>query len=298
MVVDIYTRTWIIEKSTEILKTYTEGITLRQLYYRLVAVYGMTNDIRHYKRVVAGMTSARWDGVIDMEAFIDRERTVFGITSAEVKDLDNEIESTKRTIKYWLEHYNLERWSNQDNFVEVWVEKKALQGVLERVCSRFNVALCPCKGYPSLTFLHEARDRFDTAIENGKNVIILYFGDYDPSGTDIPRSIQENLERMMCEVEVKRIALNPDLIKELNLPSVPPKVTDSRTASWDGLGAVELDAIDPHLLKDICKTAIDEQFDTDKYDELKVLEEKERAIYQDALKDFVNNPDDEEDGDE
>ena len=85
---DTFNRKVITEKAQEVLAEYSGGITLRQLYYRLVA-QGMINDVLHYKRVVSAMTEARWQDVVSMEAFIDRERSMYGETKAEVKDLDN-----------------------------------------------------------------------------------------------------------------------------------------------------------------------------------------------------------------
>lgn len=293
MKMDEFTRQWITENAKTVLEEYSEGITLRQLYYRLVAM-GMTNTIRHYKRVGAAMTKARWNGEVDMEAFIDRERSMHGETDADEKDLEDEIESAKSSIKFYMRAHYLNRWSNQKEFVEVWIEKKALQGVFERPCSRMDVGLGPCKGYPSLTFLNEARERYENAQANGQNVVILYFGDYDPSGEDIPRSLKDNIERMGCDIEVKRIALNPDLIAELNLPGVPPKSTDSRTATWDGDSAVELDAVEPKRLAEMCEDAIRKHFDVDLHDELKERESEERKEYQEKLKEFVNEMKDEE----
>lgn len=248
----------------------------------------MTNDIQHYKRVVSAMTSARWNGEVGMESFIDRERQMYGVTRAEEKDVDDEIENAKDQIGAWMKHYSLDRWSNQENFVEVWIEKKALQGVMERPCMLNSVALAPCKGYPSLTFLHEASIRFQEVQDREKNVIILYFGDYDPSGEDIPRSLQENLSRMGCDVTVKRIALNKELIEELHLAGVPPKRSDSRTRNWDGKGAVELDAVEPKLLQSMCSDAIEEYFNDELYEELEAKEEKEKEKYRRELKTFVN----------
>lgn len=284
---DIFSMAWIIQESRKVLETYSSGITLRQLYYRLVA-QGMTNDLQHYKRVVSAMTSARWAGSVEMEAFIDRERSVYGRTESRVQELDDQIESAKISIKSWLTSYYLERWSNQPKFIEVWIEKKALQGVFEQPCREMDVALAPCKGYPSLTFLNEASKRFKLEQVKGKEVTLLYFGDYDPSGEDIPRSIKDNLERMECIINVERIALNPDLIKKLKLPSVPPKKSDSRSANWDGLGAVELDAVEPNLLKHICAKAINQYFDIALYAELQEKEEQEKQEYRAQLKEFVS----------
>jgi hypothetical protein len=132
------------------------------------------------------------------------------------------------------------------------------------------------------------------AIENGKHIIILYFGDYDPSGEDIPRSIEKNLYRLGIDVEVKRMALNKEQIQAMNLPGVPPKATDSRTRNWDGGSVVELDAVEPNTLKEMAKKAIKDHFDEDLYKELQEKEEEESEEYRKELKKFVKNIDDEE----
>lgn len=284
---DIYDRKWLIEHAVEILTGYTEGITIRQLYYRLVAVYGMTNDIRHYKRTDEAVTAARWSGLIQFDQIIDRERNMYGMTEAADKDLDDEIQKGKEQVEAWMESYHLERWSNQPNYVEVWIEKKALQGVFEGPCGSYHVGLGPCKGYSSLTFLYDARGRFQDAKYRGKDLHILYFGDYDPSGADIPRSLQENIARMGIDIKVHHIALNPEQITAMHLPGVPPKQSDSRTANWTGGDVVELDAVEPKTLETMCRDAIKKYFDDDLYGELKQKEKDERLIYQRELKDFV-----------
>jgi len=65
---DIFTKSWIIENAVEILEQYEPGIlTIRALHYQLVS-RGMTNDMQHYKRVVAATGQARWDGLISFDA--------------------------------------------------------------------------------------------------------------------------------------------------------------------------------------------------------------------------------------
>jgi len=294
MVKDMYTRDWIIENSKEIVGQYYSGITIRQLHYRLVADRGMTNDVNHYKRVVTAMTQARWKEIIDFESFIDRERSMYGETADDEKDLDDEIEHGKEQVKAWMNAYHLNRWSNQPNYIEVWIEKKALQGVFEVPCGAKSVGLAPCKGYPSITFIYEASQRFREAKDNGKNLIILYFGDFDPSGEDIPRSVQENFARLGINVDVKRMALNSDQIEEMGLPGVPPKSTDTRTKNWTGGSVVELDAVEPKKLAEMCREAIKEHFDITLYEELNNKEEDERRVYRESLKDFVKNLKDED----
>lgn len=287
---DEFTRSWIIDNSVGILDSYEKGIlTIRGLHYQLVSI-GMTNSIKHYKRVVAAMIDARWSGLVDFDSFSDLDRAMVGVTEFEETDLETEIIHGKENIQAWMNHYYKNRWENQPYYPEVFIEKKALQGVFQSPCSRFDVALGACKGYPSLTFLNEATQRFRAAEDAGKNPIILYFGDYDPSGEDIPRAIEDNIKRLGCEnIEVRRIALMKHQVLEWNLPPAPAKETDSRTASWGGLGQVELDAVKPEKLQRMCMEAISELFDEELYDELKEQEEVEREEYRARLREFVND---------
>lgn len=295
---DAFTRTWIIEKSIDIIAGYEEGVlTLRALHYQLVA-RGMTNTVQHYKRVVTAMIQARWDGIVNFSAFSDHDREVLGETKFEETDLEAEIRNGTRQVKAWMNSYYKNRWENQPYFPEVWIEKKALQGVFQRPCSDLDVALAPCKGYPSLTFLYEALQRFKKAEEAGKQVIILYFGDYDASGEDIPRSIEENFNKFGLPVEVKRIALTEQMVVEMDLPPAPTKTTDTRAANWDGLGQVELDAVDIHVLRNMCTEAIEEVFDQDLYTELNDTEEDERKEYITRLQKAVNEMFDDTDKEE
>lgn len=278
-----FTKKWITEKGIPIVESYHGNLTLRALHYRLVAI-GMINDISHYKKVVNAMIEARWEGLVDFDGFMDHERETLGSTDYQETDVESSVTRAKQQIKAWATSYKKNRWENQPYYPEVFIEKKALQGVFESPCMSMDVALNPCKGYPSLTFLYNAKKRFDEAIENGKEPIILYFGDYDCSGEDIPRSIQENLERMGTKVEVRRIALMEHQVKEWKLPPAPTKESDTRSAAWDGLGQVELDAVEPRKIVKLCEDAINEIFDQDLYEELLEIQETEDKKFKGILK--------------
>ena len=232
---DEFTRDWIIENSVEILSRYEPGVlTIRALHYQLVSI-GMTNTLQHYKRVVAAMEVARWDGRVDFEAFSDRDRAMCGYTHAEPTNLEDKQDEAKQQVRAWMRSYGKNRWENQPYYPE-----------------------------------------------------ILYFGDYDPSGEDIPRSIGENLEKFgVYGVEIRRIALMEQQVIEWGLPPAPAKETDSRTANWDGLGQVELDAVKPEKLIALLDDAINEIFDQDLYDELIATEAEERELFQAELKRYV-----------
>lgn len=286
---DNFGKNWIIQNAIEELRNYAPGeLTVRGLHYRLVG-RGMPNTMRHYKRVVSNMADARWDGDVEFYAFSDNERAMIGNTDYKETDVDEKIRSAKTQLRLWMRNYNKNRWENQPYYPEVFIEKKALQNLFQKPCDSMDVALGACKGHPSLTFLYDTAIRMNKARDEGKNPIILYFGDYDATGENIPETIVNNLSRLDCEVELKRILLMEDQVIEWNLPIAPSKSSDSRVAAWDGLGQVELDAVEPRELQRICEEAIREIFDYDLYADLIDQEESEREQYRDDLKFFVNN---------
>jgi hypothetical protein len=295
---DGWDRTKITAVTMEVIEEFAgTPITVRQLYYQLVT-RGLPNGQRYYKRVVGAMEKARWSGVVAFDAFVDRDRAPVGSTQYEETDVDLKIEDGKRTIEFWMTHYRKNTWENQETFVEVWIEKKALQGVFEGPCRQMGVGLFACKGYPSLTALYEAHERFDGAIMENKEIVILYFGDHDPSGDDIPRSLVVNIERMGTSIRLIRCALTKEQVVEYGLPPAPTKQTDSRAAFWDGLGQVELDALNPKILETMAHDEIKGHFDMDAYRALKAQEKEERRQYRRELQTYVNELAEEDDDDE
>lgn len=287
---DIFTKKWITENALEVISRYEPGVlTIRGLHYQLVGL-GMTNSMRHYKRVVNAMIEARRKSLVDYETFSDRDREMESETDWVLTNVEDSVSEAKKAIQAWINYYFKNRWENQDYYPEVLIEKKALVGTFEGICKRNRVALGACKGYPSLTFLNDVAQRMIEAESNGKTPIILYFGDYDPSGEDIPRSIQDNLEKDFgVSVEVRRIALMEEQVIKWKLPPAPAKVGDSRTANWDGLGQVELDAVSPERINNLVQDAIDQIFDQEKYSELIEDENLERVQYVQQIKDYVQN---------
>jgi hypothetical protein len=282
-----FTKQWILEKGIPIVKSYHGNLTLRALHYRLVAA-GMTNDIGHYKKVVNAMIEARWEGSVAFDDFLDHERESLGETYYTETNVDDSVIIAKKEIKSWANFYMKHRWENQPYYPEIFIEKKALQGVFEKPCRKWDIALNPCKGYPSLTFLHDAKVRFEEAQEQGKKTIILYFGDYDCSGENIPETIITNLNRMgLDDIELRRIALKEEQVIEWELPPAPTKESDTRAAKWQGLGQVELDAVEPDKIVELCEESIEDIFDEDLYDELMEQQKVEKKEFQKIiLRDF------------
>ena len=235
-------------------------LTIRQLYYQLVARGLVENTVRSYDNVQNLMTNARLAGLIDWDVIEDRTRGF----------IDRPHWTSGRQIMHSAAHsYHEDMWSEQECRVFVVVEKEALAGVLERVCREYDCPLLPARGYPSASTLREfAKERIMGACPQ---IVILHLGDHDPSGIDMTRDLAERLtlfSRDTIDISFKRIALNMDQIDELKPPANPAKVTDSRFESYRahyGDESWELDALSPQYIHALVEEHVKPYIDWDQW---------------------------------
>src|SRR5437879_10188225 len=89
--------------------------------------------------------------------------------------------------------YRRDVWPTQPVYLEVWLEKDALSGIFEDVLKPYGVTLNVGRGFDGWTSIKDASERFLDKSENVP-VTVLYFGDFDPSGEDMVRSLRERLD--------------------------------------------------------------------------------------------------------
>lgn len=240
-------------------------LTLRQCFYQLVSRGIIPNKQDKYQRLSEIVGEGRLAGLIDWSAIEDRTRFIREV---------NHFENPQEILEAAAYSYRIDTRATQPCYVECWLEKDALIGVIEDTCRRLDVACFSCRGNPSITALHDAAARF-----RGKsNPIILYAGDHDPSGLNIPAVIGERLKRFCVDVEIRRIGLTLAQIRELDLPPNPAKETDGnykRYVEATGLKeSWELDALPPEKLSGLFTEAISELTD---YQELSRMQAQEKA---------------------
>ncbi|MCY4602877.1 MAG: hypothetical protein OXE49_01480 [Gemmatimonadetes bacterium] len=183
------------------------------------------------------------------------------IASKWIRDMSRSghIPGTWEDLSWFLEEmersYRMDKWRHMPRRVEVWTEKDAIVPVIEQVLWEYDIPLYSCKGYPSLSLLDEAESEWP---EGQQPVTMLYFGDHDPSGKDIPRFIaQEMAQRARGrDVQLRQCAVTKEQIVELGLPTRPTKKKDSRTAAWTGGESVEIDSIPPNVLRQMVEGQI------------------------------------------
>ncbi|WP_336932122.1 hypothetical protein [Acinetobacter bereziniae] len=249
-----------------LIKSYQDQgytLTVRQLYYQLVARDVIPNDLNSYKRTAAIINDAKLAGLIDWDAIEDRTRDFI---------VRSRWDSVSSILDACVYSFHMNMWEDQQFQVYVIVEKEALVGVLERTCNTYDVPLLAARGYPSSSVLYDFAQSHIIHKSMHKQHIIIHLGDHDPSGIDMTRDLTERLN-LLCggpvNLAVERIALNYDQIEELRPPKNPAKDTDSRFESYRkkfGSSSWELDALSPQFLNDLVENKINEFIDFDEWD--------------------------------
>ena len=289
----------VIRQANAIIAEYAAqgyDLTLRQLYYQFVSRDLLPNRQSEYKRLGDIINDARLAGLVDWGAIVDRTRNI-------------------RALPHWsdpaaivqaaADSFAVEKWAEQPRRVEVWIEKDALVGVFEPVCQELDIPLFSCRGYTSQSEVWGAAQRLERYLMAGQEVVILHFGDHDPSGLDMTRDIRDRLalfarrdyvrwardemtkagrdleDRAVIDafidehrpwddrIEVRRLALTWDEVQQYSPPPNPAKSTDARYRKYAeefGHESWELDALEPTVLGQLVRDEVDGMLDHDRWD--------------------------------
>lgn len=275
----------LIETMNHIIGVYQEQgfvLTVRQLYYQLVARDIIENSQKSYKRITSIANDARLAGLMDWDAIEDRTRAFVRRTRWE---------SGAHILKAAADSYHIDMWRRQPRRVFVIIEKEALVGVLSPACQQLDVPILAARGYPSCTVLRDFAIEDILPYEGDQDLTILHLGDHDPSGIDMTRDLTERISMFArSPVELVRVALNMEQIDERKPPPNPAKATDSRFADYVekfGDESWELDALPPEYLVELVRGEIEQRIDDAQWeaDERKVADTQRRI--REASKGFV-----------
>ncbi len=243
-------------------------MTVRQVFYQ-ATVHGFIEKTEAgYQKVQTDLTIMRRAGYLPYDWLADNTRW-----QRRPKTFDSVSDALTETARL----YRKSLWSHADCYVEVWLEKDALSGVVLPVTAAYDVPLMVARGYASLSFLHSAAEHI---ADLDVPTFIYHLGDYDPSGVNAGEKIEETLRELAPNAEIyfERLAVTPEQIIEWNLPTRPTKMTDTR-AKRHGDISVELDAIDPNMLRELVRKAIERHLPADELAVLKAAEESEREHF-------------------
>lgn len=237
-------------------------LTLRQLYYQLVSRDIIPNKQSEYSKLSTLLKEGRMGGVVDWDAIEDRLRQ---------PSVPSSWDTPQDAMDSLIAQYKLPRMEGQTTYIEVWVEKDALSGVLKRVTKKYHIPILVNRGYSSASAMFDAYNRFKNGInaiiceDKEPEVVIFYLGDFDPSGMDMIRDVEQRIREFANRdfeefpLKVIPIALTKEQIKKYNPPPNPAKRTDPRAKAFiskHGATSWEVDALPPNVLNKLLEDAI------------------------------------------
>src|SRR6516165_8106415 len=249
--------------------------TVRQVFYQLVARGVIEKSEKEYQgtviRLLGEMRLAdkiSWDWIVDETRKGKVTRTFDSVTDA-----------LRDTAKF----YRRSALRESNVYIEVWSEKEALAGIIWDAASEYDVPVEVSKGMPSLTQIWGTAVNVINAARAGKQSYIYQFGDHDPTGCLIPKSIESRLREFCTKYNcgfpvVKRIALTKEQIRHYRLPTRPTKREGNPHARGFQGRSVELDALPSRTLRQLVTECIERHITSDQLDILRTAEESEREL--------------------
>jgi hypothetical protein len=253
-----------------------QPITCRGICYKLF-VAGLIASMADTAPVYRLLTIARERGDIPWEWIVDETRNLERVSTWD---------DPAQYARCVAQSYRRDFWNQQPVRVEVWSEKGTVRGVLAPVLNEYAVGFRVFHGFGSATVVHDvAQD------DDGRELIVLYVGDYDPSGmymseADLPKRLARYGGR---HVALKRIALTR--ARARGLPSFPAgdKRSDSR-CSWFvanyGDRCWELDAMDPNDLRACVEREIANLIEPEAWRRCEIVNEAERISLKTVLENW------------
>ncbi len=266
----------LLEQTKELFERYAEQLplTLRQVFYLLVANYGYEKTEAAYGRLSNALIMARRAKLVPFDYL--RDDSFSGYSSAHYESQDEFWAEVRRKGR----RFTLDKLANQDVSIRVHSEAAGMLMQLRRICEPYSVPVYSCSGFDSLTVKHDLKeDARRDRLYTGRITVVLHLGDLDPSGLSIFDSMAEDVTAFLEEdlenstwsagdvIRFERVALTRPQAERLGVPSAPPKKTDSRTAKWGDEPTYQLEAAPPDVLAGYLTSAIESWLDMDQYEE-------------------------------
>ena len=243
-------------------------MSVRQLFYRLVAKGVIEKTQKEYHGTVIQLLGDMRRGKEIPFSWI-ADSTRWTIRAATYSSLESMLAGAAA-------FYRRSVWDNQPSYVEVWCESDAVAGVISRATKAWDVPLMVVRGYSSLTYLHSCAEDIESY---KKPAYLYYFGDYDPSGRNIPEVVEREIRGFAPSAEVyfERVAVTEEQIIKWNFPTNPAKESDPRSKKYQG-PSVEIEAIPPDELRGLVHDCVGRHIDKQSIDAILSAEKSEKEI--------------------
>jgi hypothetical protein len=219
-------------------------LTLRQLFYILVARLIIAKTVAEYKKLGYMLRRARRARIVPFEHIHDSGTTL----PHSLVGYDN-ANDLGWSLRWRVRNFELDRMLGQPRRLVLWCEAAGMVAQLERVGEPYDVKVISGGGFDSLT----DKWQFAQLVRKAHQpVLVLHIGDLDRSGEDIFEALSRDVEAFDSNgrVNFARLAVTEQQVSELDLQS---SVEDELV--------VQAEAIPPDVLADIVDDALRAELD-------------------------------------
>ena len=279
---------------------------LRGFFYLLVTTTptgpnGKTfvNDYQNWQLLQKAAKAARWLGLVPFDRIIDERNTQPEIYVPSVSPISTgvhagagctiPIDAKDALPRLFIDGFR----GRQTHRIIFFGEKSSLAIVLRPIAEAIGADMVLVTGETSDRRLYEAIDR---ANADGRPAVLLYFADFDPSGHQMSISVARKVQALRdfeytgLNIQLYRVALTIEQVRDLWLPSAPFKRTEKRARQWReafGHEQTEIDAmveLHPEALRQAVFDAVAPYYDDTLDDRVRQAEEAWRKKADDALR--------------
>lgn len=269
---------WLVRRTRELITEYTDKLSIRQIYYRLVVNNEIVNNRSQYVYFDKVLTIARQKDLVLADYFEDDTRKIYhktyinyplwGFTEIINERIDN--------VKTHYPAFDYNECLFQDKITVILLEKRTLRRIFESALGNYPHILVVGGGFNSFSQMLEARKLM---IDDNREMNLYCFGDFDDSGLLIQNTFLNQMRKYLKIHfnNVTRVALTKNQIEEYQLPTNPSKKTTH--SKYNLPYFVELDAFEPKILKDLVKECIDKNFVPEIWNEIqKAMKYRNRRL--------------------
>jgi hypothetical protein len=250
--------------------------TVRNVYYLAISEGLIDKDSggkrNNYQKVIRALGDMREQDIVPWSWIVDNTRSI--VDGRWRDDFTPQIflQSEIETFEYRYSSYQKNPWLIQPKHLEVWCESDSVRGVIQSVVTDKGIDLLACRGQSSKIFVHNAAQSHGYV--HDREIVILYVGDWDPTGLAIPVSVQERMQRYGSqEFQFNRIAVTPQLITDMHLidkghdpnqndPNYQRFIRECDSNNLD-YASYESEAINPNDLRGLVSGAIESYIDVE-----------------------------------
>jgi hypothetical protein len=238
-------------------KAWESPMTVRQVFYRLVAEYSYDKTENAYgsligyiarsrrayqRRVIDLLEEGRFDTFAEAAREAIHEHTLIPFSwirdergkSHEVTSFET-VDEFSETVDTWVDQIQKDRQADQPRVIELWCEAAGMVPLMRSIAEPYGIRVSSGGGYDSVTAKHRLATRVTKRAQNERTpTVVLHVGDFDPSGEGMFDTLEADVGEMVWQlsgrdfVSFNRIALTEEQVIDMKVETAPPKPMDSR----------------------------------------------------------------------